>query len=496
MKRALERSHSISEFSKNLELSAKNSQFSNNTLKIIEELNNGVKQASEEIKEKATKYEKALQELQKIDESKLTKEQQRVLKVFKGELDKGEIKEIDLKDLYLLEQGSTRNAGARKILRKHYGEENTGGLTNDELINMSEVIKNGSVLLESFERIKNGFRYAYEWDNNGVKIRLVVDDLNNGNKIFDFYSDRNFKDFRDARPQPSTSKDNGTQPITLNEPNITKNPLTSQEDLSKNTEGHNETTQEATKLSPLEQAKAEKLAKLQDAITPLKEFGTNYPEFALKPKEALEKLLQEKNGQVAGAAFREDLGGIDFVWGKDGKDGYGLAHILEKREKQYTRLGLNAEQIKERTNELLKQIPEVIEKGIKDDDYIGHATIRYNDIEVGLSSQKGNTPLKNHYMITSFERDEKVLRELETNGTLSNDYKDGINYSISNLNEPNLTQKPLTSQEDLSKTSKDLNENTKEATKLSPLEQANAEKLAKLESEKLESEQEFLKAKE
>ncbi|KHL88636.1 hypothetical protein HPY655_01040, partial [Helicobacter pylori] len=39
---------------------------------------------------------------------------------------------------------------------------------------------------------------------------------------------------------------------------------------------------------------------LQHAITPLKEFGKNYPEFALKPKEALEKLLQEKNGQVAG----------------------------------------------------------------------------------------------------------------------------------------------------------------------------------------------------
>ncbi len=35
-------------------MSAKNAKFSNNTLKIIEELNNGVKQASEEIKE-ATK---------------------------------------------------------------------------------------------------------------------------------------------------------------------------------------------------------------------------------------------------------------------------------------------------------------------------------------------------------------------------------------------------------------------------------------------------------
>ncbi|MGL2710388.1 DUF3519 domain-containing protein, partial [Helicobacter pylori] len=35
-------------------------------------------------------------------------------------------------------------------------------------------------------------------------------------------------------------------------------PLTDQEDLLKNTELENETTQEATKLSPLEQANAEK----------------------------------------------------------------------------------------------------------------------------------------------------------------------------------------------------------------------------------------------
>ncbi|MCQ2673176.1 DUF3519 domain-containing protein, partial [Helicobacter pylori] len=239
IKRALERSHSISEFSKSLNLSAQNAKFSNNTLKIIEELTNGVKQASEEIKEKATKYEKALQELQKIDESKLTKEQQQVLKVFKGELDQTEIKGIDLNDLYILDQG-TRHAGAKKILVKQNGVESTGELTNDELINMSEAIKNGSVLLESFERLKNGFRYAYEWENNGVKLRLVVDDLNNGNKIFDFH--RNFKDFRDASLQPSTSKDSGTQPTTLDENNPTQKPLIDQEDLLKTSENLNETT--------------------------------------------------------------------------------------------------------------------------------------------------------------------------------------------------------------------------------------------------------------
>ncbi|WP_331273547.1 DUF3519 domain-containing protein, partial [Helicobacter pylori] len=215
--------------------------------------------------------------------------------------------------------------------------------------------------------------------------------------------------------------------------------------------------------------------------TPLKEFGKNYPEFALKPKEALEKLLQEKNGQVAGAAYRDDLGEIDFVWGKDGKSGYGLAHILEKREKQYTRLGLNAEQIKERTNELLKEIPNILQKGFKEEDRPGYAVITLNNSKVILSKFKGDNELKNHYMITSFERDDKVLRELDTIATLSNDYRDGINYSTSNLNEHNLTKKPLTDQEDLLKTSENLNQTTQEATKLSPLEQANAEKLAKLE---------------
>ncbi|WRC49709.1 DUF3519 domain-containing protein [Helicobacter pylori] len=166
--------------------------------------------------------------------------------MFKGELDQAEIKGIDLNDLYILDQG-TRHAGAKKILVKHYGVENTGGLTNDELINMSEVIKNGSVLLESFERLKNGFRYAYEWENNGVKLRLVVDDLNDGNKIFDFY--RNFKDFRDARPH------SGNHPY---EPNPTQKPLNSQEDLLKTSENLNETTPKPTHLSPLEQANAEK----------------------------------------------------------------------------------------------------------------------------------------------------------------------------------------------------------------------------------------------
>ncbi|WP_232781554.1 DUF3519 domain-containing protein, partial [Helicobacter pylori] len=295
----------------------------------------------------------------------------------------------------------------------------------------------------------------------------------------------------------TAKSDNALSDVVVYGENPTPKPLTDQEDLLKNTELNNETTPKPTHLSPLEQANAKKLLKLQHAITPLKEFGTNYPEFALKPKEALEKLLQEKNGQVAGAAYREDLGGIDFVWGTPKTKesvGYGLAHVIESRENQYKKLGLTPEQAKERTNELIKEIPNIIQKGLKEEDRPGYVAIILNNSKVILSKFKGDNELKNHYMITSFEVDEKVLRELETIAPLPNDYRDGG--SISNLNRENPTQKPLTDQEDLSKTSKDLNETTPKPTNLSPLEQANAEKLAKLESEKLESEKEFTRLKE
>ncbi|MFP6156675.1 DUF3519 domain-containing protein [Helicobacter pylori] len=253
---------------------------------------------------------------------------------------------------------------------------------------------------------------------------------------------------------------------------------------AKNSKFSNATMRKIEEITKGVQSAKENITKqekaLQDAITPLKEFGTNYPEFALKPKEALEKLLQEKNGQVAGAAFRDDLGGIDFVWGKDGKDGYGLAHILENQKKQYTRLGLNAERIKERTDELLKSIPEVIENGTLFKDDLGRVSVELNNIRVGLKNTWDNNNLNNHFVVTSYERDEKILRELETKPPLSNDYKDNSNYSALNPNGNNSIKESLTSQE----------------PPLSILEKSQLEKRKKLESEKLESEKEFLKAKE
>ncbi len=200
----------------------------------------------------------------------------------------------------------------------------------------------------------------------------------------------------------------------------------------------------------------------------MKQFGKNYAEFVLKPKEALEKLLQEKNGQVAGAAFRDDLGGIDFVWGKDGKDGYGLAHIIERREQQALNNGLNEQQAKEYALNVVKSIPEIIEKGVKVDNN-GRIAIEYQNIRVGLKDNWKGEKLPNHWIITGYEKLENS-ESLYTSPLITKS-------EILPLNsvEPNPTPKPLNSQEDLLKTSENLNETTKDATHLSPLEQANAD---------------------
>ncbi|WP_390578260.1 DUF3519 domain-containing protein, partial [Helicobacter pylori] len=111
-------------------------------------------------------------------------------------------------------------------------------------------------------------------------------------------------------------------------------------------------------------------------------------------------------------------------------------------------------------------------------------------------NKKNELALKTMYKSNGDYKDNNAYKKFSSTLTLNADAK--VNHRLSSYSgaTENNTPKPLTSQEDLSKNTELHNENTPEKAPLSPLEQANAEKLAKLESEKLESEQEFLKAKE
>jgi len=50
-----------------------------------------------------------------------------------------------------------------------------------------------------------------------------------------------------------------------------------------------------------------------------------------KGQDAINKLMEEKQGHIKGAFHRDDIGDIDLLWGNDD---VGLKHIIKQREKE------------------------------------------------------------------------------------------------------------------------------------------------------------------
>ncbi|WP_258220024.1 DUF3519 domain-containing protein [Helicobacter pylori] len=153
------------------------------------------------------------------------------------------------------------------------------------------------------------------------------------------------------------------------------------------------------------QKESEKGIKKQKLDTP-SEWGHHYSEFKNDGLGAINKLLETKKGFVAGAFHKEGLGDIDLVWGtpktKDSV-GYGLAHVLERREQQALSLGLSEAETKEYALNIVKSIPEVLEKGTKGTDHLGRVFVDYGNKRVGLNNTWNNKDLENHWVISSYE---------------------------------------------------------------------------------------------
>ncbi|MFT2640865.1 DUF3519 domain-containing protein, partial [Helicobacter pylori] len=153
------------------------------------------------------------------------------------------------------------------------------------------------------------------------------------------------------------------------------------------------------------QKENEKRLKEQKLETP-SEWGHNYSEFKNDGLGAINKLLETKKGFVAGAFYKEGLGDIDLVWGtpktKD-SNGYGLAHILERRISNEMKKGLSETEAKEYALNIVKSIPEVLEKGTKGTDHLGRVFVDYGNKRVGLNNEWKKEKLENHWVISSYE---------------------------------------------------------------------------------------------
>ncbi len=102
------------------------------------------------------------------------------------------------------------------------------------------------------------------------------------------------------QPNRTAKSDNALSDVVVYGDDNTQKPLTDQEDLLKNRELENETTQKTTQtpLSPLEQAEAEKLAKLESEKLESKKEFTRLKEQEIARKAALKKKLEHERGNA------------------------------------------------------------------------------------------------------------------------------------------------------------------------------------------------------
>ncbi|MDR1515659.1 MAG: hypothetical protein LBS45_08190 [Synergistaceae bacterium] len=78
---------------------------------------------------------------------------------------------------------------------------------------------------------------------------------------------------------------------------------------------------------------------------------------ARRGAEAMERVIAE-HADVADAMYRDDIGGISFLWGKTGKSGWGVAHLIERRDAQHKEHPELPDGLA-----VAREMPEVIAKG-------------------------------------------------------------------------------------------------------------------------------------
>ena len=150
----------------------------------------------------------------------------------------------------------------------------------------------------------------------------------------------------------------------------------------------------------------------------IKEFGQNYTDYYHKGIEALEKVLQEKKGQVVGAFTRADIGDIDVVWGNEQ---VGLQKIITKHSHEFGIFG-------EGQKGIVGGISEIVTNGnVTNENGVYTITYEKDDktFRVGLSKGwKGQG--ENQWIITAYEKKDGV----------------GFNKTLSTVAELNPSQIP------------------------------------------------------
>ncbi|WQV59495.1 DUF3519 domain-containing protein [Helicobacter pylori] len=178
-------------------------------------------------------------------------------------------------------------------------------ITYEDIANYRYIVNNADAILRTIDKYNqeaitafkqiNGYAVVVEQAVN-KKNELVLKTMykNNGS----YKNNDVYKEFSSTSLNANAKVRHGLSSHSGATDNPTQKPLKDQEDLLKNTELDNQTTPKPTNLSPLEQANAEKLAKLESEAKVSEQEFLKAKEQELKRKEALKKKLEHERGNA------------------------------------------------------------------------------------------------------------------------------------------------------------------------------------------------------
>ena len=139
-----------------------------------------------------------------------------------------------------------------------------------------------------------------------------------------------------------------------------------------------------------------KIKILNELTEKRKDWGIAFRKASGNTQKAIDTLLERQKGFVPDAFNKSGIGKGDIVWGKSGKDGYGLAHIIERRNSE----GINGE-------EFIKQIPNDIASGNvnKNHENLGRFYIENTDNNIVIRNDYNKKP--RNWLVTAYEKYDK-----------------------------------------------------------------------------------------
>ena len=151
--------------------------------------------------------------------------------------------------------------------------------------------------------------------------------------------------------------------------------------------------------------KTPRIKDLDEVLDKRQDWGIAYRKQSGKPEEAVDKLLQEKQGFVPKAFNKDGIGDVDLVWGKQDYQtgqGYGFEHIIDGRNRKNKIDG----------DKFVRGLPETFENGVVTNSIEHPENLYLEDLNNKIAIPKDYNGKPRNWVLTAHPQNKSASKRL------------------------------------------------------------------------------------